>query len=165
MRFAPLVVIALAGTAHAGGGSFEFTLGGGAVYIKPESGDKEVEAASSQPHIGVGWKFTRKLGVSARLGLIFPRTKHDYELYSLETQYFIVKRVFVAGSIGYAQNSLDTPLPDGTSAYGALLLGARVGGTILGESHRLTASIMALPMFYPHDFTVGFLVQAGYQYW
>ena len=38
MRLALLVVIVLAGgTAHAGG-TFEFNMGGGAVYVKPESG-------------------------------------------------------------------------------------------------------------------------------
>jgi hypothetical protein len=165
-RFIVLVAAAavLAPSGGHAGGTFELSLGGGAVQHRDEADRITTRAAFAGPSFSVGWKHAPKVAVIGRIAIHFPGDTLVH--YGAGLQYWPIDHVFLAATAGVAlldYKQVQPPNITGRSGFG---LDLRIGYNLFPEyRHTIHVALAVSPaLLVGPEVTIPIALQIAYQY-
>jgi hypothetical protein len=163
-RFLVVAALVLASPASHAGGTFELSLGGGAVRHHDDADLTTTRAVFAGPSFSVGWKHAPKVAMIGRIA--FHSHVDTYVHYGAGLQYWPIDRIFLAATAGRALLDYDKPLPPNIAARSGFGLDLRIGCNLFPDYlHIIHVALAVSPaVLAGPEISIPIAIQVGYQY-
>lgn len=164
VRLVVAAAVVLAPTASHAGGTFELSLGGGAVRHRDDADRTTTRAVFAGPSFSVGWKHAPEVAVIGRIAFHF----HDdtFVHYGAGLQYWPLDRIFLAATAGVALLDYEQPLPPNITGRSGFGLDLRLGYNLFPDHRHIihVAFAVSPAVLAGPEITIPIALQVGYQY-